>query len=116
MDVVLPSPPVREMTPTSFADITSLSYMLIDNYGEHTLRFDGDLTDLQRRQVIWRATLTANEETMLRNAESVLPDLRLIRDSTGTLTTAQLSNAVRVLARVEIGLVRKFIGDLTGTG
>lgn len=115
MDVLLPKPPVREMTPTLFSDITPLTYEVIDNMGEYTLRFAGNLTEQEARWVTWRATLTATDETLLRQAESVLPDLRLVRDSTGTLTTAQLSSAVRLLARVEVGLVRKLIGDLSGT-
>ena len=50
--------------------------------------------------------LWTNEAKVRANAEQALADLRTIRDSTGNLSSAQLSNAVRVLARVSVVLVR----------
>lgn len=46
------------------------------------------------------------EETARADADQALDGLRLIANSTGTLTGAQLSNAVRLLARVAIRLAR----------
>ena len=44
-----------------------------------------------------------------------LSDLRTITGSSGSLTNAQLSNAVRVLARGQIRLIRLAVGLLDGT-
>ena len=124
MDVELPKAPVRELTPDLFADITSIPYTTASEDSEwanlttdltSVLVFAGDLTDQERQRVIWRATTTPNEETILRAARSIMADLRTIRDSTGNLSAANLSNAVRVLARAMIGVIRLLIRDLDGT-
>lgn len=43
-----------------------------------------------------------DRETAIQNA---IADLKLIRDSSGTLTAAQLSNAVRALAKALVALI-----------
>jgi len=45
-----------------------------------------------------------DRETAIQNAIS---DLKLIRDSTGPLTAAQLSNAVRALAKALVALIEE---------
>lgn len=55
-----------------------------------------------------------NETTMRTQADAALADLRLVASSSGTLTGAQLSNAVRVIARVVIALVRLQLRRLDG--
>lgn len=47
---------------------------------------------------------------MMVRADQALDGLKTIRDSTGALTLAQLSNAVRLLATVVIALVRLRLG------
>lgn len=46
------------------------------------------------------------EQSLTAEAPAALDGLRLIANSTGTLTAAQLSNACRLMARVLIVLVR----------
>jgi hypothetical protein len=47
---------------------------------------------------------------MFDRAAQALTGLKTIRDSAGSLTAAQLSDAVRLLASVEIALGRVFLG------
>jgi hypothetical protein len=54
-------------------------------------------------------------QTLNERADAALADLRTIATSTGTLTGAQLSNAVRVLARVGIALIRLELRRLDDT-
>jgi hypothetical protein len=55
------------------------------------------------------------ENTIRDDADKALDGLRQIATSTGTLTGAQLSNAVRLLARVAIRLVRLQLSKLDAT-
>ena len=55
------------------------------------------------------------EQTMRERGDQALSDLRQVRDSSGTLTGAQLSQAVRVMARVLIALVRLVLRKLDDT-
>jgi hypothetical protein len=48
----------------------------------------------------------ANEQAMRSALQQSLADLRLISDSTGTLTAAQMSNALRVLSRAQSRMIR----------
>ena len=57
----------------------------------------------------------ANERTIREQVASHLTDLRAITGSSGTLTAAQLSNAVRVLARGQIRLIRMALDLYDGT-
>ena len=56
-----------------------------------------------------------NRDALHDAVKAHLVNLRSIRDSTGTLTGAQLSNAVRVLALGQIRLMRLAVGLLDGT-
>jgi len=49
----------------------------------------------------------ANEQLQRQRALNAIAGLRQIKGTTGTLTGAQLSNAVRLLATVALVLVRK---------
>ena len=53
-----------------------------------------------------------NAATLRTRADEALADLRTIATSSGTLTAAQLSNAVRLCARVLIALVRLHLSKL----
>jgi hypothetical protein len=57
-------------------------------------------------------TAAANNTAMRAEVDQALADLRLITGSSGTLTGAQLSNAVRLLARVLIRMIRFQLGKL----
>lgn len=61
-----------------------------------------------------QAALDTTEATARADADQALDGLRLIANSTGTLTGAQLSNAVRLLAKVAIRLVRLQLRKLDG--
>lgn len=66
-----------------------------------------DLTATRTWEIVDRP---ANErdargrETVIRNA---IADLKLIRDSSGTLTAAQLSNAVRAISKALVALIEE---------
>lgn len=65
-----------------------------------------------------RSTVEAKRATrdLIRSqVEAHMTDLALITGSSGTLTGAQLSNAVRVLARGQRRLIRLAVGLLDGT-
>jgi hypothetical protein len=57
-------------------------------------------------------TAAANETTIRAEVDQALDGLRQIANSSGTLTAAQLSNAVRLLARVLIRMIRFQLGKL----
>jgi hypothetical protein len=57
-------------------------------------------------------TAAANDSTMRADVDQALDGLRAIINSSGTLTAAQLSNAVRLLARVLLRLCRFQLGKL----
>lgn len=57
----------------------------------------------------------ANAATIRAQVEAHMTDLAAITGSSGTLTGAQLSNAVRVLARGQRRLIRLAVGLLDGT-
>ena len=52
--------------------------------------------------------------TLRTRADAALVDLRTIRDSSGNLSSAQLSNAVRLMARVLIVLIRLALSRYDG--
>jgi hypothetical protein len=59
-------------------------------------------------------TRDANDLTMRAEVDQALDGLRQIANSSGTLTAAQLSNAVRLLARVLIRVIRFQLSKLDG--
>lgn len=56
-----------------------------------------------------------NEAAVASRADAALADLRSIANSTGTMSTAQLSNAVRILAKVALALARIALRRFDGT-
>lgn len=87
----------------------------------HNRSFDvasGSIVWVERAKTadeVARSTATANESLLRQQVADHLADLRLIAGSSGTLTGVQLSNAVRVLARGQIRLIRLAVGLLDGT-
>lgn len=73
---------------------------------------DGNVVN--EREVSEPAEYT-NADTMRAAVRSHLQDLRTIRDSSGTLTGAQLSNAVRALAKGQVHVIRLVVGALDAT-
>jgi hypothetical protein len=107
MDVKTPQP-IRPIDANSFTSITTIPVTSItyDEFGEPTITFGGDLTDAQVRRVQDLVQMSDAEVQIRDAARDLLPQLRQIRDSSGTLSTAQLSNSVRVLSRAVIALGR----------
>lgn len=60
-------------------------------------------------------TQQTNEGTLNQRADTAIGDLRTIRDSSGNLTNAQLSSAVRAIAGAGIVIIRLLIRKLDGT-
>ncbi len=56
-----------------------------------------------------------NAQTLNARADSVLTDLRALANTSGNLSSAQVSGAVRVLARALLTLSRLHWGRLDGT-
>ncbi len=56
-----------------------------------------------------------HEQTLNSRADSVLVDLRALVNTTGSLSSAQLSGAVRLLARVLLTIARLHWRRLDGT-
>ncbi len=56
-----------------------------------------------------------HEQTLNSRADTVLVDLRALVNTSGTLTGAQLSSAVRLLARVMLTIARLHWRRLDGT-
>lgn len=64
----------------------------------------------------WKIVTDDHRRTTIETAvRDHLADLRTIRNSTGTLTGAQLSNAVRALAKGQGHVIRLLIGALEST-
>lgn len=69
-------------------------------------------------QVVYDSATTPEgqaDATLRAEVAQHLAVLRAIRDSTGTLTGAQLSNAVRALAKGQVHVIRLLIDALDGT-
>ena len=63
--------------------------------------------EMEAYQAAQEATATKpkrDRETAIRQA---IADLKLIRDSSGTLTAAQLSNAVRAISKALVALIEE---------
>lgn len=71
----------------------------------------GDITTTE----VPMASEEVNAHAISDDADKALDGLRQIAASTGTLTGAQLSSAVRLLARVMIRLARLQLGKFDGT-
>ncbi len=56
-----------------------------------------------------------HEQTLNARADTALTDLRALANSTGNLSSAQLSTAVRLLAKVLLTLCRLYWRRLDGT-
>lgn len=75
---------------------------------------EADRTDRQA-QAEQESQRTQNRDAIRNAVRDHLAELRTIRNSTGTLTTAQLSSAVRSLAKGQIHVIRLLIDQLDGT-
>lgn len=108
----------RDLSDTTlFSDITDSTWELQSDpvVGTPILHFVSDLSDAQVREVVWRATMSPNEEQMMSGLQNAIGSLQQITATTGTLTALQLSNAVRLLARVCIWLLRLKVQDYSST-
>lgn len=104
---------------TRHINLGSLNFQWTARWVDGTLEVTADrpLADLQA--AVDAAPLddadVANAVALRTRAGEALTDLRTIVGSTGSLTNAQLSNAVRALARVNMALIRLAIRRLDGT-
>lgn len=109
----LPALPVRDLNDTTlFSDITASTWTWSEDAGAYLLRFDLTLTADEQRRVIWRATLTVAQEDQMIQAQQGLSALQNIVNTTGALSTTQLSNQNRTLAKVCIALIHNVLGDV----
>jgi hypothetical protein len=112
---------LRSPDDVSFSDITSaqkLGPAFWDPDAPHILviPMSPEPTEAEASRIVQRLTTeNLQEETIRDNAQAVLQDLRQIRDSTGTLSSANLSAAVRVLARAVIAIIRLQLRQLDNT-
>lgn len=115
--VIVQATPRADLSPDDFADITPAVCKITPhpNGSDVILEFDADLTTEQQGAVMERASMPTTERTIRAQAEQALANLRTVRDSTGTLTNDQLSQAVRLLARIVIALVRLVLRRLDST-
>ena len=106
------NPPVRDMTDTTlFSDITTSTWRTWNDNGQDFLEFTDTLTADQTRRVIWRCTLnTAQENTMLQAVQG-LSAMDNIINTTGALSTTQLSNQNRTMAKAISGIIHYIIDD-----
>jgi hypothetical protein len=98
--------------------VDTVSRMFIVRDGAGQLVSERPLTADENERVdeyLLRLTVESNDSTIRTQAESALVDLRTLANSSGTLNGANLSNAVRLLARVCIGLVRLQLTKLDAT-
>lgn len=72
--------------------------------------FDQSGNLVSEQVVVVDTTSETNETSTRTNAEQAIDGLRTIAGSSGTLTAAQLSSAVRLLARVALHVIRITLG------
>lgn len=90
--------------------------IVVDDGTNRLVRSEG-LTQTALRSAVTNHTadpLWSNDAKIRDQAEKALADLRTIRDSSGNLSSAQLSNAARLFARVLIVLVRLSLSRFDG--
>jgi hypothetical protein len=111
--MIVKTPPFqRPVDNSTFTDITPLAFTIgKDALGGPALDFAGDLTDDQVQQIRERVDEPVNSTTLKQQTHDAFVGLRQTRDSTGALTNAQLSNAVRLQAKVIIALGRMVLGE-----
>jgi hypothetical protein len=57
----------------------------------------------------------SNEQTLNSRADTAIADMRALANGTGTLTAAQLTTAVRGIAKAVLYLMRLYLRRLDGT-
>lgn len=104
----------REITTASFPDIPVACVRVEQSPTTFLweIEFDGDLTKRQQWQVRLRVCSPddTTEALMVGLFDSML-ELRQIKNSTGTLSSANLSNAVRAIATAILRQARLTFGD-----
>lgn len=106
--VELTQRPSRDPSILTYADVTGgvEPDAVIDYNGLVLIHFKGatNLTDEQKVAVQARAQGTATEDQLRKDVIAQNPPIQQIINSTGTLTAAQLSDAVRALAKAVFAL------------
>lgn len=81
-EIVSPNPPLRELTPNLFADITSSPYTVDNSYEMIRLIFDDDLTPIEQMRVRWRVTLSPELEDLFNDALGAVQNNTNFKDVT----------------------------------
>lgn len=111
--VELRSRPVRVPSALTYADLTGgfEPVAVFEHEGVWLLHFTQDLAADQAHSVRVRAEGTATEDQLRKDVLDAAPNIQLILNSTGTLTTAQLSDASRALAKATWALGKLVLND-----
>lgn len=104
----------RTISADTFVDIVGACTVDMTPNGDTVIVFSGDLTSAQVNAVLARLRTPVNEELLDKMARDLYVDLRTIRNSSGTLPAADLSKAVRALAKAQIAVIRLLLRDLDG--
>jgi hypothetical protein len=113
MDITIPEPK-RPLDANTFKSVTSIPYTVADDplyAGGKVVSFDGDLTEEQKWQVLDLAGEQQNVTTLKDRARDEYQALTAIQNTAGTLTAAQLSNAVRMEAKVLKAMMKLQFGE-----
>lgn len=96
---------VRDPHTLTYADIAGVEPVAIFFEMDFLfLHFAADLSQDQQHSVRARLKGTATSDALRADVLAAAPNIQLILNSTGTLTTAQLSDAVRALAKAVFAL------------
>lgn len=104
-----------------FSDITASvrtgpAETVLGSGGDVLIPFDVEPTPEEQARIIRRlCTTNDNEATLQDRADAALSTLRTIAGSTGAIPEPQLSNAIRFLARTQIGIIRLVLHRLEDT-
>lgn len=104
---------VRPLDTTSFPEIpVPCTRVELSPSGITEIEFAGDLT--ARQQWFVRIRVSSADgvtDGLMQSYFDSLADLRTVKNTPGTMTTAQLSNAVRAVATAQIRAARLLFGD-----
>lgn len=97
----------EEARTADLSSVTAKTYTVTEGSdGGVVLTFEEDLTSEEIQALSALMTRPAAETDLRIQAEQAMTELRNIAAFSGTATNAQLTNAVRTLARVEAALVQ----------
>lgn len=104
--VALLNRPPRDPSTLTYADVSGGTepQSVFEFSGQWLLHFAATLTDEQAHAVRMKGEGTVTTDQLRKDVLDAAPNIQLILNSTGTLTTAQLSDASRALAKAVMAL------------